>query len=147
MKKTWLLGCVLVGALAAFAQEMDPSSLSKEEEAAVAAILANVRKEETQTKQEKTPQPQIEEKKSDSSLSSQKQKIKETPTEEEEPEAASPTTCLTVAFVDIDEAFNAHPRTVDVKEQIRLKILAKEEEVQGAKQLIQVLQAENRNLA
>ena len=145
MRKTWLLGCVLAGTLAASAQEMDPSTLSKEEEAAVAAILANVRKEETQTKREEVPQPQVE-KKADL-LSQSQEKNKEENTTNEEEETSSPSSCLTVAFVDIDEAFNAHPRTVDVKEQIRLKILAKEEEVQAAKQLIQVLQAENRNLA
>ena len=55
--------------------------------------------------------------------------------------------CLTVAYIDIDEAFNEHPRTIAVKEQIRLKILSKEEEVNGAKQLISVLEAENKRLA
>ena len=55
--------------------------------------------------------------------------------------------CLTVAFIDIDEAFNEHPRTIAVKEQIRLKILSKENEVQGARQLINVLTAENDRLA
>lgn len=145
MKKTWLLGCILVGTLAASAQEMDPSTLSKEEEAAVAAILANVREEETQTKREEVPQPRIE-KKADLLAQSQEKNKEEIATDKEE-KTPSPSSCLTVAFVDIDEAFNAHPRTVDVKEQIRLKILAKEEEVQAAKQLIQVLQAENRNLS
>ena len=145
MKKKWLLGCVLLGALAASAQEMDPSTLSKEEEAAVAAILANVRKEEeTHAQPEKAPRPKPEKKPSDPPAQPPQQPPINPPTEEEEPVSA---TCLTVAFVDIDEAFNAHPRTVDVKEQIRLKILAKEEEVQRAKQLIEVLQAENRNLA
>ncbi len=145
MKKTWLLSCILVGTLAASAQEMDPSTLSKEEEAAVAAILANVREEETQTKREEVPQPQVG-KKADLLAQSQEKNKEEIATNKEE-ETSSPSSCLTVAFVDIDEAFNAHPRTVDVKEQIRLKILAKEEEVQAAKQLIQVLQAENRNLS
>ncbi len=51
--------------------------------------------------------------------------------------------CLTVAYIDIDEAFNKHPRTVAVKEQIRLKILAKEQEVESAKQIIDALNAEN----
>ena len=124
MKKTWLLGCVLAGTLAASAQEMDPSILSKEEEAAVAAILANVRKEETQTKQEKLSQPQPEEKEPATLPPGKEPSTTEHFTEEEEP-SSTPATCLTVAFVDIDEAFNAHPRTVDVKEQIRLKILAK----------------------
>ena len=55
--------------------------------------------------------------------------------------------CLTVAYVDIDEAFNKHPRTVAVKEQIHLKILAKEQEVESAKQIISALNAENKMLA
>lgn len=55
--------------------------------------------------------------------------------------------CLTVAFIDIDEAFNKHPRTVAVKEQIRLKILAKEQEVQSARQIIDTLTLENSRLA
>ena len=53
---------------------------------------------------------------------------------------------MTVAFVDIDEAFNAHPRTIAVKEQIRLKILSKEDEVAQAKALIAALEEENQRL-
>lgn len=68
------------------------------------------------------------------------------PAETDEP-AAQPLKCLTVAFIDIDEAFNEHPRTIAVKEQIRLKIFSKEEEVRGAKSLIEVLEAENQRLA
>ena len=52
-----------------------------------------------------------------------------------------------MAYIDIDEAFNEHPRTIAVKEQIRLKILSKEEEVRGAKELIEVLEEENKRLA
>ncbi len=55
--------------------------------------------------------------------------------------------CLTVAYVDIDEAFNKHPRTVAVKEQIHLKILAKEQEVESAKQIIAALTEENKMLS
>jgi len=55
--------------------------------------------------------------------------------------------CLLVAFIDIDEAFNAHPRTIAVKEQIRDKIRSKEDEVQKAKALIEQLRAENSRLA
>lgn len=66
---------------------------------------------------------------------------------EEEVPAGKKQKCLTVAFVDIDEAFNAHPRTITVKEQIREKILSKEEEVQKAKELIVTLREENRQLA
>ena len=60
---------------------------------------------------------------------------------------SQPVQCLTVAYIDIDEAFNEHPRTIAVKEQIRLKILSKEEEVRGAKELIKTLEAENKQLA
>lgn len=67
--------------------------------------------------------------------------------EEEEEQPKEVLKCLTVAYIDIDEAFNEHPRTIAVKEQIRLKILSKEEEVAGAKQLITVLEAENKRLA
>ena len=66
------------------------------------------------------------------------------PAEETEQE---PVKCLTVAYIDIDEAFNEHPRTIAVKEQIRLKILSKEEEVRGAKALIKALETENNQLS
>jgi len=66
-------------------------------------------------------------------------------TEEENP--APKAACLTVAFVDIDVAFNEHPRTVAVKEQIRSKILSKEKEVQEARALIETLATENVQLA
>ena len=67
--------------------------------------------------------------------------------EEDDTPAGQPQKCLTVAYIDIDEAFNEHPRTIAVKEQIRLKILSKEEEVRGAKELIEVLEEENKRLA
>lgn len=51
--------------------------------------------------------------------------------------------CLTVAFIDIDEAFNEHPRTRAVKKQIDLKIRSKQQEVQSAKDIIAALEAEN----
>lgn len=135
MKKAGLYGCLFLCAMGAFAQEMDPSTLSQEEAAVVAAILAHAQKENPAPVKEEAP----EETAQPAAAPAQ-----------EEPEAQEQTTpqqCLTVAFVDIDEAFNAHPRTVAVKEQIRQKILAKEKEVRSAKQLIQVLQAENRTLA
>ena len=73
----------------------------------------------------------------------------EQPDETDEPEDLSKyqNKCLTVAFIDIDEAFSKHPRTVAVKEQIRLKILAKEQEVQSARQIIDTLTLENSRLA
>lgn len=69
------------------------------------------------------------------------------PDEEELTPAGKKQKCLLVAFIDIDEAFNAHPRTIAVKEQIRDKILSKEDEVQKAKALIEQLRAENSQLA
>ncbi len=54
--------------------------------------------------------------------------------------------CLTVAFIDIDLAFNEHPRTQAVKRQIDLKIKAKQREVQNAKDIIAALKAENKLL-
>ena len=74
-------------------------------------------------------------------------KTEESFSEEEDDTPQEPLKCLTVAYIDIDEAFNEHPHTIAVKEQIRLKILSKEEEVRGAKALIDVLEAENRRLA
>lgn len=67
--------------------------------------------------------------------------------EEEEDLSKYADKCLTVAYVDIDEAFNKHPRTVAVKEQIHLKILAKEQEVESAKQIISALTLENNMLS
>lgn len=67
--------------------------------------------------------------------------------EEEEDLSKYADKCLTVAYVDIDEAFNKHPRTVAVKEQIHLKILAKEQEVESAKQIISALTMENNMLS
>lgn len=55
--------------------------------------------------------------------------------------------CLTVAFIDIDEAFNEHPRTRAVKKQIDLKIRSKQREVQSARDIIAALEAENNLLA
>lgn len=55
--------------------------------------------------------------------------------------------CLTVAFIDIDVAFNEHPRTQFVKKQIDLKIKSKQHEVENARDIIQALQAENELLS
>lgn len=80
-----------------------------------------------------------------------------TQTEEMSPQSASTATaedeeplspeerekCLTVAFIDIDIAFNEHPRTQAVKKQIDVKIRAKEHEVQSAREIIAALEAEN----
>ena len=121
------------------AQEL---TLTEEENAAVAAILAKAQ-EPTTPKADQLPAPV-------QAQAEVKQELDEQdpePPEEKETENATPKKCLTVAFVDIDEAFNAHPRTVAVKEQIRQKILSKEEEVANAKELIVRLHEENRRLA
>jgi len=125
IKKLTLLPLCVCSALMAFAETTD---LSAEEAQAVAAILANAGKKQEIKDTEDMPLPEEE---------PTLQEVKE------EEETTTPQKCLTVAFIDIDEAFNAHPRTIAVKEQIRLKILAKEEEVQGAKQLIGILHREN----
>ena len=130
MKKTGLLLLTLFLAGFAWTQETaDVGVLSKEEEAAVAAILAA---------QAAPPAPKTE---------PAEEETEEEEKEEEENTPVEKLKCLTVAYVDIDEAFNQHPRTVAVKEQIRLKILAKEEEVQGARQLIDLLTQENELLS
>lgn len=120
------------------AQEL---ALTQEENAAVAAILAKAQATE-QTNPEHLPVPA-------KAHAEAKQALTETESESSEEETAQATStqkCLTVAFVDIDAAFNAHPRTVAVKEQIRQKILSKEDEVATAKSLIARLQEENTRL-
>lgn len=67
-------------------------------------------------------------------------------TEADEPEVPSDGKCLTVAFIDIDVAFNEHPRTQAVKRQIDTKIKSKQREVQNAKDIIEALDAENKLL-
>ena len=71
----------------------------------------------------------------------------ETPAAPEEDTTATPTACLTVAYVDIDVAFNEHPRTQAVKKQIDQKIKSKQREVDNAKEIIAALEAENRLLS
>ncbi len=118
------------------AQEM---ALTEEENAAVAAILSKA--QATEAKPDQLPAPV-------QAQAEVKQALDEEDPEPmpEEEDDSTPKKCLTVAFVDIDEAFNAHPRTVAVKEQIRQKILSKEEEVANAKDLIVRLHEENRRL-
>lgn len=138
MKKSGLLLLLTVCTLAAYAQSTE-TELSAQESEAVAAILAKSHQ----------PQPVAEEDTivlSEQTKDQAQEEVKEDPQAESENASPAPK-CLTVAFIDIDEAFNAHPRTVAVKEQIRLKILAKEEEVKSARQLIAVLEMENRQLA
>lgn len=173
MKKVWLF--LLVSCLAGLlqaqnAQEKEPA-LTDKEAAAVASILAKSAQETAQpapssdkiilpeeTKSEAFAQADTHTGTSDpeSPMTAEQMAAaadKEaplSPSVQDEPATEQPKEmqkCLTVAFIDIDEAFNEHPRTIAVKEQIRLKILSKENEVQGARQLINVLTAENDRLA
>lgn len=144
MKKTLACLTVLFTAAAPLLWGASADTLTKEEEAAVAAILAGqagqtpaetTAKEDAITLPDDTKQQALDENNRESDVPPEE--------EEEDPAGREPKKCLTVAFVDIDEAFNEHPRTVAVKEQIRLKIVSKEDEVRGAKQLIEVLAQEN----
>ena len=70
----------------------------------------------------------------------------QTPSQDTTSADVSDAKCLTVAFIDIDVAFNAHPRTQAVKKQIDQKIKSKQREVQNAKDVIAALEAENQLL-
>ena len=173
MKKVWLF--LLVSCLAGLLQaqnapEKEPA-LTDKEAAAVASILAKSAQETAQPAPSSDKIILPEETKSEAfaqadthtGTNAPEQPMtaeqmaaaadKEAPLSppgQDEPKTEQPKEmqkCLTVAFIDIDEAFNEHPRTIAVKEQIRLKILSKENEVQGARQLINVLTAENDRLA
>ena len=170
MKKVWL--CLTVPFLTALlqAQETSADALSEQEASAVAAILAKTAAQAEkpaepeekiilpeETKQEafkeanppQQPAAKPEDKTPSAKPADGAPEETAAPAEAEEDGADQPKEvlkCLTVAYIDIDEAFNEHPRTIAVKEQIRLKILSKEEEVNGAKQLISVLEAENKRL-
>lgn len=173
MKKVWLF--LLVSCLAGLLQaqnapEKEPA-LTDKEAAAVASILAKSAQETAQpapssdkiilpeeTKSEafaqadthtgtNDPEPPMT---AEQMAAAADKEAPLSPSVQDEPateQSKEMQKCLTVAFIDIDEAFNEHPRTIAVKEQIRLKILSKENEVQGARQLINVLTAENDRLA
>jgi len=164
MKKGILLFVLLSGVVTLQAQE-STTELSAQEASVVAAILA---KENNQQQTENTPAPEEKiilpeqtkrEALADTVAAPQNAvlvspdtapaALEQEPEPQEEEElvpAGKKQKCLVVAFVDIDEAFNAHPRTVAVKEQIRTKILSKEDEVQKAKTLIAELREENERL-
>lgn len=149
-----LTAVILAGA--AWAQQLPvQESLTAEESSAVAAILAKHNASEQtpvenssrepialprSTKRETLNTPSAE------TTSSQQPSSENDVSEPAEP-IVTPAKCLPIAFIDIDVAFNEHPRTIAVKEQIRQKILAKEEEVQGAKRLIELLTQENAQLS
>ena len=157
MKKITAI-CLLLFPVFISAQQNAADTLTREEEAAVAAILAKSQdpaavKAPAAAPEEKIVLPEQTKKEAlNQAAATPAQKTENEPDNEEEtdePEAATSAggKCLTVAFVDIDEAFNEHPRTIAVKSQIHLKIQAKETEVQNAKELIAVLEKENELLA
>ena len=157
MKKVWLF--LLVSCLAGLLQaqnapEKEPA-LTDKEAATVASILAKSAQETAQpapasdkiilpeeTKSEafaqadthtgtNDPEPPMT---AEQMAAAADKEAPLSPSVQDEPATEQPKEmqkCLTVAFIDIDEAFNEHPRTIAVKEQIRLKILSKENEVQG----------------
>lgn len=132
-----------------YAQTNAADILSQEEEAAVAAILAKNAASEVKAPADSPEQKIILPQQTKQAALETAENQADTQ-EEAEPEGADESSggkCLTVAFIDIDTAFNEHPRTIAVKEQIHLKIQAKETEVQNAKELIAVLQRENDILA
>ena len=132
----WIAILLVAGTMTARTEDLP---LTEEENAAVAAILAKAQTPEQAADSLPAPtqaQAQVKE-----------ELDQDDPEPEESVQEGKTPKCLTVAFVDIDAAFNAHPRTVAVKEQIRLKILSKEDEVDSAKALIAMLQQENQRLA
>jgi len=152
MKKTAVLFLLFLPVFV-HAQTNAQDTLTREEEAAVAAILAKNQPVQEVKAPANAPEEKIvlpEQTKKEALGNAATPQTQNTPNEPEE-ETDEPQTsggkCLTVAFIDIDEAFNEHPRTIAVKEQIHLKIQAKETEVQNAKELIAVLERENMLLA
>ncbi|WP_428075355.1 hypothetical protein [Candidatus Avelusimicrobium luingense] len=132
MKKSWAVFLAVLLTGVAGAQTSDtPDTLSAQEAAAVAALLAKDAANREQAAKEQTQQ-----------TAPEKEESQESAPEETSKNAV----CLPVAFVDIDEAFNEHPRTIAVKEQIREKILAKEREVAQAKEDIEQRRQENARL-
>lgn len=170
MRKTFFLAVLLLGNAAA-AQEVSVDKLTPQELAVVEAIKAKNRTPQENAALQAAPPmqaPQALEEQNDPDgnirLSEQaKQQAwdeqKQTQTPPQTAETAQPQgaqepiseedlkKCMTVAFVDIDEAFNQHPRTRAVKEQIDEKIRSKEREVDNAKEVIAALEAENRLLS
>ena len=145
-KKLTCLAAVLFTGITWAQQPPAQDSLSAEESAAVAAILAKHNAaEQPPAAQSPADAIVLPENTKKEALDAANNTSPGQPLPPEEP--ATPGTCLPVAFIDIDVAFNEHPRTIAVKEQIRQKILAKEEEVQGARRLIELLAQENAQLS
>ena len=144
--------------LAAPAAAQDNQALTQQEQAVVAAIKAqnqtppapmqapaheNTAEGEIKLSEQAKQQAFDEQKQAETAPASPDEPA---PEEEDERIGNPSKKCLTVAFIDIDIAFNEHPRTQAVKGQIDLKIQAKQREVQNAKDIIAALEAENRLL-
>lgn len=171
MRQLFLLSVLIVlSASVAFTQEVE--ALTPQELEVIAAIKAQNQTEKTEPQRPVQPMQAPQEKaeqapEGDITLSDQakqqawdEQKQQQAapeipeleeftpvyPEEEEEAEGRTNKKCLTVAFIDIDLAFNEHPRTQAVKKQIDLKIKAKQIEVENARDIIAALEAENKLL-
>ncbi|MBO7191129.1 MAG: hypothetical protein J6V32_03405 [Elusimicrobiaceae bacterium] len=159
MKKILIYTAFLLCVHAGAQTPVDPAvdTLTEQEASVVAALLAKNAAEQAAKASPKTKEEIVlpEETKKEALSTSEKEtadpKADETlvqeSEEEKEEEPSDKSTCLTVAYVDIDEAFNEHPRTIAVKKQIREKILAKESEVTRAKEEIEFRTLENERLA
>lgn len=120
-----------------------PPPPAQEEQAGSDIKLSEHAKQQAWEEQKQTEQAQ------DAAPTAPAQTADEPEQEADEPEeqaAAPDKKCLVVAFIDIDIAFNEHPRTQAVKQQIDLKIKAKQREVENARDIIAALEAENRLL-
>ena len=165
MRKSLLLILLLSGAYA-MAQETSIDEFTPQELAVVEAIKAKnaelqppMQAPKTQISEdangdiklsEQAKQQAWEEQKREETDSDQTAAANATPsdktdakTDKEPPQENDAQQNMTVAFIDIDEAFNQHPRTQSVKKQIDEKIRSKEREVDNAKEVIEALTAEN----
>ena len=156
-KFLWIFSMVCILATSAAAQ--DNQALTQQEQAVVAAIKAqnqtppapmqapaheSTAEGEIKLSEQAKQQAFDEQKQAETSPAQPAElELEEEPAEEDEHVGNPSKKCLTVAFIDIDIAFNEHPRTQAVKRQIDLKIKAKQREVQNAKDIIAALEAEN----
>ena len=143
MKRAFCCIWLLWGSVSLSAQTAPSAdTLSVEEAEAVAALLARNAAERATAPAPQQQQATAQETPKAVPGSATAQEVTE-----QEPSPAEKPACVTVAFIDIDVAFNEHPRTIAVKEQIREKILAKEQEVAQAKEEIEMRTRENTLLA
>lgn len=156
-KFLWIFSMVCI--LAASAATQDNQALTQQEQAVVAAIKAqnqtppapmqapaheSATEGEIKLSEQSKQQAFDEQKQAETSPAHPTEpELEEEPAKEDEHVGNPSKKCLTVAFIDIDIAFNEHPRTQAVKRQIDLKIKAKQREVQNAKDIIAALEAEN----